>query len=416
MTTAPTLERTERPPITMRPASVALFFVGLAVPLHIYLEVTVLRWPATLVVSGFVSLLGWRTLLLTRSVKRYMFWAIMLSSWILISTAVAWTPIAFYNARIVLVWLVVIVPGLSVVLRDDGRRRALIAGFTIGVGFLLLVALSRMLRGLPVMDAPVTGASAAAGDELFGTNRNIVNGVVVFVFAFLLANALPPRIRWLRWPILAASVVYIPVSGGRAGLIGLVVVPLVYALVQPGGSRRLRMLYIGLLAVAAFAFAIQEIGGSAGASSNRLLGAIQGERTSTDDTRELLLRKGWHLADDHSWFGVGLGMFAETHHPVVDEGATREIRAAASRHLAHNTYVGFMAETGFPGFILFCVLLISLVRSGLRHRADPDVRACVTALIASMVMMGTDVLNRPILFLPMALLLATVSSDEIANA
>jgi O-antigen ligase len=413
MTTTPVLERTQRPAITPRAASVALFYVGLAVPLHIYLEVTVLRWPATLVVSGCLSLLGWRTLLLTRSIKRYMFWAIVLGSWILVSTAVSWRPIAFYNARIVLVWLLVIVPGLSVVLKDDGRRRTLIAGFTFGVGFLLTVAIWRMVQGLPVMDQLVGGS--ADGDELFGTNRNVVNGVVVFVFAFLLANRLPPRIAWVRWPFLAASVVYIPVSGGRAGLIGLFVVPLVYSLVQPGASRRLRMLYVGLLAVLAFVFAIQEIGGSADASSNRLIGAIQGERTSSDDTRELLLRKGWHLAEEHSWFGVGLGMFAQTHHPVVDEGATPQIRAAASRHLAHNTYVGFMAEIGYPGFVFFCALLVFLVRSGLAHRNDPDVRPCLTALIGCMVLMGTDVLNRPILFLPMALLLAAVSSDETAN-
>ena len=124
------------------------------------------------------------------------------------------------------------------------------------------------------------------------------------------------------------------------------------------------------------------------------------------------MRKGWHLADEHPWFGIGLGTFIDTPHPVIDEGTTEQARAIAARQTEHNDYIGMMAETGYPGFLLFVGLILSLARSGLSKRADPEVRPCLAAWIACIFLMFLQLLGNPLFSLPMALLLGSVTASE----
>jgi O-antigen ligase len=78
------------------------------------------------------------------------------------------------------------------------------------------------------------------------------------------------------------------------------------------------------------------------------------------EARSELLRESLRLMVHHPIFGVGPGNFG-----VI----TEEWR------VAHNTYTELGAETGFPGLILFCAVLVSAVRRIRRVRKLPGYAA-----------------------------------------
>jgi O-antigen ligase len=169
---------------------------------------------------------------------------------------------------------------------------------------------------------------------------------------------------------------------------------------------------VGFLAFSA----IQAAGGQATESTNRLLNYVRGERTASDEARELLLRKAWHLAVEHPAFGVGLGKYEETYHPVVEDTSNRVARSIALRFEEHNTFAAVMAETGFIGLLLLVGLCTSLLAMGIRLRQHRSVRAATVSFVALIFAAFFHNVSGPRLFIPVALLLAAVASSVTQRA
>jgi O-antigen ligase len=108
------------------------------------------------------------------------------------------------------------------------------------------------------------------------------------------------------------------------------------------------------------------------------LGGAPTERSGADENsataRGTLLATSLALTVDNPIFGVGPGNFAAT---VVEEGRSRGLEWAPLG--THNTYTQISSETGFPGMLLFLLLIgfsfknvVSLVRQTSPKGATPN--------------------------------------------
>jgi hypothetical protein len=397
--------------------SAALFYLGLGLAMHLA-DPVVWRWTLTLIVAGALSLVGWRRIEWTSTMKRYVGWALGLSAWVAISSVAAWAPVPLYRGRMFVLWLLVIVPGLASLLRDKVRRIAFASGLVAGASVFSAVAAYRLVRGVSVFDlGPTYPDKFGSYNERFwharaymlGQSRNTAAVVVVMVLPLLLSPLLPRRVRALRWPLVVLSVTWIMFSGSRIAVLGSILVVLTAVLMQSGGARRVRVLYVALLAVTVITLGIQEIGGQATVAVDRLAkGSDEGPST---DIRTLGVRKSWHVALEHPLFGIGFGGIAGYYHPVVDEGANRNVRQQVLQGVSQNGYTGLMAEAGFPAFALFLLLIAGLIRGAVSQRDSPEVRGATCAFAAALViLLGRDI--SPLTFAPMVLLLGTVAAAE----
>jgi len=89
----------------------------------------------------------------------------------------------------------------------------------------------------------------------------------------------------------------------------------------------------------------------------------------------------WHVATriiaDHPWAGTGVGTYREVHAeyaPTVDLGS----RAALGSRDTHSTYLNVLAETGYPGLLLFLTVVLSTL-----YRAERTRKRCQRTMLAS---------------------------------
>ena len=396
--------RTELPAASSgtRTAAISLlvFLVGLAAALPLRTRQTIAGYELALVVALIPAVLGW-----FRSrwfPNGFVPIAAFLASWSIVSAVAIWEYTSLRRALIFVTWMLVIVPGLTSLLSVQLFRNAFLTGFAGGVTLCVFIAATRLARGVSVFDQDI-----GSDNFLFGVNRNAVNVRVVILIPILLAGVGPRYLNRLRWPILALCVLWIFSSGGRAGLLGFVVVLLVYGLLQPGVARRARMAYILVLVALLGSVLFAEFGAES-RTLDRLTATLRGERTDTDDTRTLLLKKARSLAAENPIFGVGYGKFRETHADVVETADTERERDLASTLQAHNTYAEFTADLGFPGGIAFVVLVLLLVGYGISGRRHRETRAWLCAFAGLMVAMLFSTLREASLYCTMAMVMALV--------
>jgi O-antigen ligase len=396
----------------VRPLSIGLFYLGLAAALREWLDPALFRFSLTFFLAGGLAFLGWRSIIMTATMRRYLGWALALAAWVVLAAAWAWTAVAEYNARMFIVWLLFITPGVASLLSDDVRRAAFVSGLAVGVSVFGVVAATRVARGLSVFDINPD----SPGNYIFSVNRNGVVIRVLFVLPFLMsAKSLPRPFKVLRWPLLVSCVIAVLFSGARSGLIGLLVITLAYVMLQPGSGRRLFAVYAAVLVGLIVLGGIQEFGGQAAASRDRLLEGFSSDKSASNETRRLLLRKEWHLAEEHPVFGVGPGQIRGTYHPVVDEGTTARIRRNVQNQTDHNAYGGLMAEAGFPALALYLLLLAVLVRAGAKFRDSPIVRAATCSFVSILIIQFTGISRLdPLFFFPAAMVMGTVIAHEVA--
>lgn len=400
----------ERPARTEGPArprdtsttaiALLVFVVGLATALPLRTRQTIAGYELTLVVASIPALIGW---LRSRWLpKGFVPVAGFLAFWSIVSAVAVWEYISLRRAVFFAIWLLVIVPGLSSLLGVPRLRNAFLTGFAGGVTLCVFIAATRLARGVSVFDQDI-----GTENFLFGVNRNAVNVRVVILVPVLLAGIGPRYLNRLRWPILALCVLWMFSSGGRAGLLGLVFVLLVYGLLQPGAARRLRMAYVLFLVALLISVLFAEFGAES-RTLDRLTATLRGERTETDDTRSLLLKKANSLTADNPIFGVGYGKFRETHADVVETADTRRERDLASTLQAHNTYAEFMADLGLPGGTAFVALVLLMVGYGITGRHHLETRAWLCSFAGLMLLMLFATLRDASLYCTMAVVMGIV--------
>ncbi len=153
------------------------------------------------------------------------------------------------------------------------------------------------------------------------------------------------RPDWEKW-FCAASIalmllgfMFVASRGGFLGLLGALLF-LIW-----NSRNRLRNLVIATILMLPLFI------GPGQSAFNRLINPSTGDQESSNYRLEL-----WQAAENsflqHPFFGVGMGHY---HPTIVKNGAVIELPF----HVAHNTYIGLIAEMGLVGIVPFLAILIS---------------------------------------------------------
>ncbi|HYZ91742.1 MAG TPA: O-antigen ligase family protein [Actinomycetota bacterium] len=367
-----------------------------------------------LVVALALGALGWIRGAMGPSVGRYLRWSALLAVWFLMSSIATWRSDTIRQSLIASVWLVIVGPGIANLLRDVVHRRALLAGMIVAALHYSFTAIGRRLTGREMFDLPLPSRAL-----LLGEKRGFVNARLLYVIPFLVSNV-PGVFRRARWLIVGFAGATVLLSGDRASLLVVPVVALTFALLQPGGNRRVRtLLALGLTALV-FLIAIDQFGGQSVVGRNRLLSFVRGERTTSDDIRELQLKRAWHVGVEHPAFGIGYGNLAGLDHPALDEARNSSLRGRAQNFGVHNTYAQIFGELGVPGAAALLLLLGSVFAAGIKRRGDPEVRAAMSGYSGLLVTMMVNPMSLPFLYLVLAYLVGLFDdvsrrSEEVPN-
>jgi hypothetical protein len=393
---------------------IAMFYVGataLVSPTST-LNIRLWRFDSTQIVAVLVGLIGWRRLVASKEMLSYLRWGGLLAAWAFIAWVAEWDfRDSSYHARTFVLILVIIIPGLAALLREVRYRRAIVAGLLAEAAVYAWVGVFRLIGGRSMFDVPGRPRTIVVLDM----GRNAINVLILLAIPMLLWKKGPARLI-VKLPLLIVYFVFVAWSGGRGGLLGLIFIAVVYVMIQPGRSRLLRAMYaIVLVAVVAY-IGLDAVGGQATESSNRLIATLRGEKTTSTESRELLVRKAWHLALKNPAFGVGMGDFVDTYDPVVEEATSKRVRDYVTLQSdEHNTYAEMMAEIGFPGVFLFVAMLFAVFRIGWRYRRSPEVRLWTTSyagLMLQLLVVG-DIALGGLFYLPIALLLGMTSDPDV---
>jgi O-antigen ligase len=171
-----------------------------------------------------------------------------------------------------------------------------------------------------------------------------------------------------------AIVLGIIATQSRGGLLGLVAVVAVLAMSR---IRSKLIIAAGALVfcLALFSFAAISQRQSGGAAEQGIDESAQGRLTAWETA--------WNMAKARPITGVGIVNSSESYYfytPVW----------SGKNHAVHSTWLQILAETGFPGLILFLLMVIAVFRSSYASSrffrspdADPRMRAMSVAITAA---------------------------------
>lgn len=386
-----------------------LVYLGFATGLPGYLDFEIGRFSIKIVAALGAAAIGWRTMPADwPALRRYFRWSAALAFWFCVSSVAAWNVTAMYWSAMASAWLVFIVPGMANLLRIESYRKALLCGVLAAAMAYAGTSLMRLAAGREIFDEPTSRAL------ILGVKRSYVNARLLYVIPFLVAGA-PQLFRRARWLGAAAAVGAILVSGARTGLLGLAIVALVLVVTQPGSRGKLRAILVGALLGLLLITAVGELGGQALVGKNRLMDYIRGERTTSDDVRELQFNRAWRVGLEHPAFGIGYHGLQDLDHPSLDQAKDGQLRRRAQEGGVHNTYIEIFGEYGIPAAALFLLLLASLVRTGIANNHIREMRAATAGFVALLMTMLFDPLSLEFLYFPMAYMLGTLGNDNLKS-
>jgi O-antigen ligase len=123
---------------------------------------------------------------------------------------------------------------------------------------------------------------------------------------------------------------------------------------------------------------------SAAAISDRQVGGSNQGVDESSEGRLIAWETAWNMAKARPLTGVGLANAVENYYfyTPIWQGKNKAV---------HSSWLGVLAETGFPGLILFVMMVVAVARSGLASLryfrapgADPRMWASSLALIAGL--------------------------------
>lgn len=364
-----------RSPFVVRPISLGLVYLGAAL-VNPFAARGLFGVSLFALAAAGLAVLGWMHRIRGQALRGYLRWAIPLCVWIGLSAVASVAGGAPRQAISRAVWLLFIVPGLIQLFADKRHRRAFLAGILIANTAFLIAALSRTARGLELLEEP--------GYYLLDVKRGLLNFFLLVPLPFLFAGEGPRWFQRARWPFIGGSVALVIATHGRAGLLMVPFMCLVFVIVEPDASTRVRdFAVVALVAVLALGV-LGDAGGPVGETVQRITTYFGSDRAHSDESRNLLLRKAWHLTIENPVLGVGPGAFDKTAHPVTDDSPRQRVRALAAKGEAHNAFAQAAAEWGLPGLFFLVALCTSVMRRSFRPYAGTEARAGVTLLAVAL--------------------------------
>lgn len=394
--------------------SLAIFIVGLTVPLLRQTSVGVagISFPFLIAIGvGVCGLVSGRP---GAGTRRYLRWAIPFAALALVSAVAAGTRgEALTISAVIVVWLVAIIPGLSNLMRAPNYRSSLMIGFLTGTAYYLAVVAFRLGSGGAALDERF----GRVVPQLLGINRNAIDQYVLWALA--LAVCWPPDSASLRPTIrrtfVALSVVWLLVSGGRSGLLGLVLL-VISAWVLAVPSRRIVIRLVAIVSVGVvLAFPIVSVVGPYLPGYQRLAAVESDQLDHSDEIRILLLKKAWLVSLDNPVAGIGFGNFEGYYHPVVEQAKTPPARAGALAKPAHNTFLEALVATGFPGFILFLGAVLAPLAFILKQPRSRETTALAAGYTVLLFLIAFASSFGTFLYVPIALLLSAADGRPLGD-
>lgn len=209
----------------------------------------------------------------------------------------------------------------------------------------------------------------AIWNQLYG-NPNDLGAIALLQLsmAVMLLESEPKG--WVRW-CAVLGVILIPMlilmTQSRGVFLGLLVF---IAIALAGQRRRLRLVFrLGVIALLLAAVVPASVWDRFGtlrhATSTTTLDEVDGAEGSARQRYEIW-RVGWKIARDHPLMGVGLGAYKPNH---AQYALRPEFNPTAQGGRdTHSLYLNVLAETGFPGFLLYLGMLLTVFITAERTR------------------------------------------------
>jgi O-antigen ligase len=204
--------------------------------------------------------------------------------------------------------------------------------------------------------------------------------VAAIVLSIALRSVTGPT--WRRWlPVVTLVLVAaLMATESRGGLIAALVTVVAALAALPG--RRLMILGVTLVTFA--------VAGAWVVSHPALLERIQAAEQDRGNGRQDLWTVAWRMTGDQPAIGVGLGNFTKRSGDYVRRpGGLQYVELITDRpHVAHNTYLGLLAETGVPGLLLFLAVWGTAIAAALsaarafERRGEPRLGVFARAVFA----------------------------------
>lgn len=194
---------------------------------------------------------------------------------------------------------------------------------------------------------------------IFGNPNDLA--VLALLQASMAAGiAVADRNRWFKLGAIAALVVLpalILLTQSRGVFVGSCVVAMFAVL---GRQNRLRMLAVSATVAIVVGMTLPKVVWERLGTLRQIEGRESLEAVADDGSaaeRFLIWRTAVQISRDHPAVGVGVGAYPWVHAeyaPVTTHGAGRGVKDT------HSTYLNVLAETGYPGLVLFLGILISV--------------------------------------------------------
>ena len=293
--------------------------------------------------------------------------AVGLLVWLLVS--LAWAEVPGDSLWGMYMWTPPVLLFAMVVtrVRTEQHIRWLVIAFIAGATISVLIGLA--MNGLSSSASAIDTATRQEGRLQGGAgDPNVLAAGIVP--AIVLAIALAVGVRTTAARIALGLTAFVLAAGlaateSRGGLIAMVIT-LAAAIVVAKGRRAAIVAVTALLIGTAGLWFVNSPSGL--------------ERMTTFDGggngRSDLWAVGADMARDHPLFGVGLSNFQDRARDYVTR--PRELQfvelIAENPHVAHNTYLQLVAETGIVGLLLFLAVVGACMQTALRAAARFDAR------------------------------------------
>lgn len=208
---------------------------------------------------------------------------------------------------------------------------------------------------------PVPYGEAA---RLSTANQNANELASTLVVGLVLAGALmviprsSPALRLAAFAAGGMAITGVLLTVSRSGMISLGIALLAAVLLS--GRWRGRITFVSLLIASATVFYFTTF---ADPAARERISAVDGGTGRTD-----IWTVGWRMVEDQTLRGVGAGNFdnASIHYLLAPGALERDEFILDTPKVAHNVYLGVLAELGVVGLALFLAVVISLLVSGAR--------------------------------------------------
>jgi O-antigen ligase len=282
----------------------------------------------------------------------------LLLAWLTLS--LAWTDHPGPASATLVDWYV---NGAALVVLLTTVRTPRAARLVVGAVVLAVVAaVGLALAGFDLAPPQSPADAAAVEGRLQGVvgDPNLMAAFIVpaLVLAAALRNGVDARAKSLLLAAIVVLVAGLAATQSRGGLLAAAVAFIAALLVMRG--RRAAVLGAGALAVLVIGIWLS--------TNPAVLERLQSAEQDRGNGREDLWLVAWRMSADHPMTGVGLDNFTlHSGEYVRRPGALRYVDLVVDDpHVAHNTYLQMLAETGVVGLGLTLALAAIAVSSALR--------------------------------------------------